>query len=75
MLFVNLYIIISILVGFRAIKRERRVEAYMSDVPAGDLGLYEPKHVHPAVYVVFPAAYLMLKAWTMFCRTVNALHN
>ena len=73
MLFI--YVIISVIIGLRAIKHERRVEVYLSDVPNGDIGLYEPNHVHPAVYVVFPIAYLMIAGWAKVCRTINALHN
>ena len=64
---------ISIMVGMAVIRHEKEVEEYMFSIPSGDLCYHEPNHTPVAVYVIFPIAFVMFKAYVLVCRIANAI--
>ena len=74
MLFLKIYIAVSIIVALVGIAAERRYENLIIDVPVGDAEFYErPVLTSKVVWVIFPVAFLINVSWRLFCCTVNAI--
>ena len=72
MLFLNIYILLNIFVAIGTISAARNYENATADVPIGDLEFYEkPNPIW--VWVLFPIAFLIYKAWSLFCQVMNAI--
>ncbi len=69
------YILFNIFVALVTISAEREYEKLTADVPIGDLEFYKrPEPTPVVVWIMFPIAFLIYKAWVLFCKVINALY-